>query len=143
VFLFVLFTGSICICSEAVIMAILNLLFGGPGMVTIRHPNGRDFSVMPVTYTAYCNDCNANIGAIGEWCLLKNSVWEKAWPGTGQKNTHTKMPMKHLLCIGCIEKRIGRRLKGRDFDMRSKANKAFDGIRRRKSQRMQNRLKAR
>ena len=97
---------------------------------------------MPLTHTAWCRDCNANIGVIGEWCLLKNSIWEKAWPGTGQKSAHVKMPMKHFLCIGCIEKRIGRRLTGRDFDMRSKHNKPKhrDDVLQ-MSRRMQNRLR--
>jgi hypothetical protein len=59
---------------------------------------------------------------MGEWCLLKNSVWESVWPRTGQKSSRTKMPMKHFLCIGCTEQRLGRRLTRHDFDMRSKHN---------------------
>jgi hypothetical protein len=94
---------------------------GGPGYVVCRHKRG--FCVAPITATAWCADCPANIGLLDEWCLLKNSVWEKAWPKTGQKNSRAKMPMKHFLCIGCIEKRIGRKLMRADFDMRNRHNK--------------------
>jgi hypothetical protein len=60
---------------------------------------------------------------MGEWCLLKNQVWEKVWPGTCQKSVHAKMPMRHNLCIGCIEERLGRKLTRADFDMRSRHNR--------------------
>jgi hypothetical protein len=115
------------------------MLFGGPGFVTVRHKHG--FMTMPITATAWCKDCRGNIGWMGGWCLLKNSTWEKAWPGTGQKNAHTKMPLKHFLCIGCIEKRIGRKLTRRDFDMRSKHNKPYDGMMHPLSRRLRNRLR--
>jgi hypothetical protein len=39
------------------------------------------------------------------------------------KSAHKPMPMKHFLCIGCLEKRLGRRLTRRDFDMRRSHNK--------------------
>jgi hypothetical protein len=92
----------------------------GPGYVTQRTKRG--FITGPITGMAWCADCKGNVGWMGEWCLLKNTVWEKVWPGTCQKSVHAKMPMKHNLCIGCIERRIGRRLSRRDFDLRSKHN---------------------
>jgi hypothetical protein len=95
-------------------------LFGGPGFVTVRHKRG--FTIVPITFTAICADCGGSVGGMGEWCMLKKSVWESTWPGTSQKSSRTKMPMKHFLCIGCIEKRISRRLTHRDFDMRSMHN---------------------
>jgi hypothetical protein len=100
------------------------MLFGGPGYVTLRTKGG--FCVAPITLIAVCADCRHSVGGMGEWCLLKNSVWEKAWPRTSQKSCHAKMPMKHLLCIGCTEKRIGRKLTRADFDMRSVHNKPDD-----------------
>jgi hypothetical protein len=51
------------------------------------------------------------------------------------------MPMKHFLCIGCIEKRLGRRLTRTDFAMRSMHNRP--GEKRRQfpmSKRLLNRL---
>jgi hypothetical protein len=110
----------------------------GSGWVSVQHKHGCMF--MPITATAWCKDCRGNIGWMGEWCLLKNSIWEKAWPGTGQKSSSTKMPMKHFLCIGCIEKRIGRRLTRRDFDMRSKHNRTQSDNPHPMSQRLRNRL---
>jgi len=111
----------------------------GPGTVAIRHKRGITF--MPLICTAWCKDCNANIGWIGEWCLLKNSIWEKAWTATHQKSAHSKMPMKHFLCIGCIEKRIGRQLTRRDFDLRSKHNRPETDRPHGMSKRMLNRLR--
>jgi hypothetical protein len=64
-----------------------------------------------------------SVGAIGDWCLLKKGVWEQVWPGTSQKSVYDKMPMKHNLCIEHIEKRLGRRLTRKDFDLRSKHNR--------------------
>jgi hypothetical protein len=62
--------------------------------------------------------------------------------GTGQKSVHTKMLMKHFLCVGCIEKRIGRRLTRADFDMRSNHNKPDDPRRQfPMSRRLRSRLK--
>jgi hypothetical protein len=110
----------------------------GQGFVSVRRKHGRTF--MPITALAWCKDCRRNIGGLGEWCLLKNSVWERAWPGTGQKSSCAKMPMKHFLCIGCIEKRIGRRLTRRDFDMRSKHNRPLPNRQFPMSQRLRNRL---
>src|SRR5215475_9238569 len=97
---------------------------GGPGTVITSYKVGkrRCLSITPITFMAVCKDCGANVGAMGEWCMLKNTIWEQVWPGTCQKSTRTKMPMKHNLCIGCIEKRLGRRLSRRDFDLRSKHN---------------------
>jgi hypothetical protein len=79
--------------------------------------------VTPITAMAWCADCKGNVGWMGEWCMLKNTVWEKVWPGTCQKSVHAKMPMKHNLCIGCIEKRIGRKLTRADFDKRNQHNR--------------------
>jgi hypothetical protein len=120
-----------------------DLLFGGPGTVVRRLKRGfRLLHRAPVTMVAGCEDCRHSVGLMGEWCLLKNSVWEKAWPGTGQKSVHTKMPMKHFLCVGCIEKRIGRRLMRADFDMRSNHNKPDDPRRQfPMSRRLRSRLK--
>jgi len=47
---------------------------------------------------------------------------EKDVAGTAQKSRYTKMPMKHNLCIGCIEKRLGRRLKRCDFALNDPHN---------------------
>jgi hypothetical protein len=116
------------------------MLFGGPGYVTQRTKGG--FCTAPVTFVSFCADCRCSVGGIGEWCLLKNFVWEQAWPKTGQKSSRAKMPMKHFLCVGCLEKRIGRKLTRADFDLRSTHNKPDDPRRQfPMSRRLRSRLK--
>src|SRR6516165_6922957 len=130
------------------------MIFGGPGYITQRTKGG--FMVMPITMTAICAECVerhrrgkrpidinlCSVGLKGDWCLLKNRVWEQVWPRTSQKSVYTKMPMKHNLCIEHIEKRIGRRLTRDDFDLRSGHNKP-DNKRRQfpMSKRLRNRLR--
>jgi hypothetical protein len=111
----------------------------GPGYVACR-TGKHSICFAPITWIAWCADCDGSVGGMGEWCLLKSSVWEKAWPKTGQKSSRAKMPMKHFLCIGCIEKRIGRTLTRADFDMRSKHNKPHPRRQFPMSRRLRNRL---
>jgi hypothetical protein len=52
-----------------------------------------------------CLDCDVNTVETGEYYSLRDDVWLKANPaGAG------------MLCIGCVETRLGRRLASRDFD---------------------------
>jgi hypothetical protein len=48
-----------------------------------------------------CNDCGVNCLEIGDWYLAKSEIWEKAL-GLGWSDN---------LCIACLEKRLGRRLR--------------------------------
>src|SRR5262249_38519301 len=116
-------------------------ILGLSGTWMIQQAETGEIVIMPITHLAICKDCKANVGANGEWCMLRNSVWQKVWPGTTQKSIHAKMPMKHNLCIGCIERRLGRRLTWRDFDLRSPHNdirtKRAGGV----SRRLRNRLR--
>lgn len=52
--------------------------------------------------TRYCRDCAVDVGAIGEWFMVTDDVWPLARDGG-------------VLCVGCLECRIGRRLVARDF----------------------------
>ena len=54
-----------------------------------------------------CVDCNVDTFHIGESYMVHDSVWKKA----GMKKSGGK------LCVGCIEKRLGRKLNCRDFFM--------------------------
>ena len=83
----------------------------GPGYETVFKRINDDHSV-DVQGCASCADCGVNTIAIREWYLLRDTVWEQAWPSTanGEEVGHG-----HYLCIGCIEKRLGRELNGRDF----------------------------
>ena len=104
--------------------SLLARAIGGPGWVA--QSNGRGgFICMPAAFTAVCKDCNGFPARMGEWFQLKNAVWNQAWPGTAQRTSAKgPLPMKHFLCIGCVEKRLGRKLSRRDFDMRRAINRA-------------------
>lgn len=52
-----------------------------------------------------CLDCRVDTGRIGEHYMLVDSVWAQA------HNSKTGM-----LCVGCVEARIGRRLCAADFN---------------------------
>jgi hypothetical protein len=52
----------------------------------------------------HCLDCDVHTSAIGEYYMLRDEVWLEANPdGDG------------MLCVGCLEKRLGRRLEPTDF----------------------------
>jgi hypothetical protein len=54
-----------------------------------------------------CRDCGVNTSAVGEWYMVKPEVW--AVGGLGPK------AFDGLLCIGCLETRLKRRLDPSDF----------------------------
>jgi hypothetical protein len=53
----------------------------------------------------YCLDCGDEIAAKGDWCMLE----DKVWAGTGIA------PDGGVLCLECIEGRLGRYLETSDF----------------------------
>jgi hypothetical protein len=54
-----------------------------------------------------CHDCFVNIYDIDEYSfILKKKLWQRA----------AKEESGHFLCIGCLEKRLKRKLKESDFD---------------------------
>ncbi len=54
--------------------------------------------------TLNCLDCKVDTGEIDEYYMVKNKVWKKA--GVDKVD---------ILCIGCLEERIGRTLVQVDF----------------------------
>lgn len=52
-----------------------------------------------------CMDCGINTSRIEEYYMVLQKLWEWA---TGKQS-------KGILCIGCLEGRIGRRLTQKDF----------------------------
>ena len=52
-----------------------------------------------------CKDCPANVIEIGEYYLVSPQLWED--------KLHLKWDDN--LCIGCLETRLGRKLRGRDL----------------------------
>lgn len=51
-----------------------------------------------------CMDCNINTMDTDEYYMLKNEVWLFVVPKD-----------KKMLCVGCVEKRLGRELTPEDF----------------------------
>lgn len=59
-----------------------------------------------------CADCGVNVAVIGEWYVLRDSIWEQA-----TRNTPAR-----FLCVGCLEERLSRRLAPDDFHPTAPAN---------------------
>jgi hypothetical protein len=57
-----------------------------------------------------CADCSVSTFAIDEWYMVKDEVWEAAWTGQSRHD-----PDSEILCIGCLETRLGRTLAAGDF----------------------------
>lgn len=53
----------------------------------------------------HCLDCAVDTGKINEYYMVVDHLWEQA----GVE------PQGGMLCVGCLEDRIGRRLTGFDF----------------------------
>ncbi len=62
---------------------------------------------------APCADCCVGTLTIGEYYMVKDDVWKQAWAGR-RKPWHA-LDGQEILCIGCLEKRIGRTLMACDF----------------------------
>ena len=61
-----------------------------------------------------CADCGVGTLTLGEYYMVLDHVWEQAWAGR-RKPWHGKVPGQEILCIGCLEQRIGRTLTAGDF----------------------------
>jgi hypothetical protein len=64
--------------------------------------------------TTNCADCGVGTITLGEWYMVKDDVWDEAWAGR-RKSWHARVPGAEILCIGCIEQRLGRTLMACDF----------------------------
>jgi hypothetical protein len=67
----------------------------------------------PICIT-HCADCGAGTIVLGEWYMVHEVVWEQAWRSR-RKSYHGKVPGQEILCIGCLEERLGRPLTSADF----------------------------
>jgi hypothetical protein len=56
-----------------------------------------------------CRDCGVDTVAIGEYYMVNNDVWLSAGMQIGSA--------KGMLCIGCLEARLGRKLTPSDFPL--------------------------
>ena len=72
-----------------------------------------ELAYRPVVTTA-CADCGVGTLTLGEYYMVKNSVWGQAWIGR-RKWWFDHVDGQEMLCIGCLEVRIGRTLVACDF----------------------------
>jgi hypothetical protein len=56
-----------------------------------------------------CTDCGIHTSRRGEVYMVQDDVWERAW------RDRPRCPLQEILCIGCLETRIGRTLTRHDF----------------------------
>lgn len=64
-----------------------------------------------------CNDCGVNtipLEGNREYYEVQDMIWEAVWPNSS-KGQEDNGPEGHFLCIGCLEKRLGRMLVRGDF----------------------------
>jgi hypothetical protein len=60
-----------------------------------------------------CADCGIGTIRLGEWYMVRDEVWEQAW--CGRRKPWQVLPGHEVLCIGCLERRLGRTLTAFDF----------------------------
>lgn len=95
----------------------------------VRRPNGelvvfRRIGRVPKPWprmTTGCVDCGIGTDTLGEYpYMVRDDVWEQAWAGR-RKSWQCPRPDgrivegQEVLCIGCLEKRLGRTLVASDF----------------------------
>jgi len=65
------------------------------------------------TIVTRCCDCGLGTKVAREWFMVKPKVWKEAW--AGRRKPWHEAPGQSVLCIGCMEQRIGRTLCADDF----------------------------
>ena len=61
-------------------------------------------------WSAHCVDCGVDVHLAGEYYMVRSGVWNSAWLG------RYRSPIGDgQLCIGCLERRLGRTLMSCDF----------------------------
>jgi hypothetical protein len=67
----------------------------------------------PPVIATQCVDCGLGTYAADEYPhTIKTEVWEQVWVG---RRKSWRAPGTEILCIGCLEDRLGRRLTRADF----------------------------
>lgn len=90
------------------------------------------------TVTTRCADCGFGAITGGEYYMVKDEVWEAAW--AGRRKPWHEVDGQQILCVGCLEARIGRTLTAFDFTGAPINDVNFGGE---KSERLLDRLQAR
>jgi hypothetical protein len=82
----------------------------------------------------HCADCGLGTHELGEWYMVNETVWEQAW--RGRRKSYHQISGQEVLCIGCLEERLGRKLTCADFMDVPLSDPAQQGI----SERLRDRL---
>lgn len=61
-----------------------------------------DFQHWLEDHNWHCKDCGIHTGVIGEYYMVTNQIW-------------SEHGCEGMLCVSCLEGRMGRRLSSRDF----------------------------
>lgn len=71
---------------------------------------------------APCADCQIDtLRRDTDWYMVRNHIWESAWPGSittfamYEADDDGVVPFSEILCIDCLERRLGRKLTRDDF----------------------------
>jgi hypothetical protein len=66
---------------------------------------------------APCFDCGVDTLATGgDWYMVHNHLWKLAWPNTDKASGRAKKkPLSEILCLRCLERRLGRVVTRGDF----------------------------
>lgn len=88
-------------------------------MAAHEHLNPKQMGRRKRRRTGYdCEDCGQDTDKINEYYMVHDSLWGAAGMETNeaftQGLTNTYLP-DGMLCVGCLENRIGRRLTPADF----------------------------
>jgi hypothetical protein len=67
----------------------------------------------PPVVLSRCADCEAGTHTLGERYMVRDEVWRQAWKGRDKAWQHA--PGQMVLCVGCLEQRLGRKLIATDF----------------------------
>jgi hypothetical protein len=75
------------------------------------------FDHWPPVVRTRCTDCEVGTITIGERFMVKDEVWEDAWDVWAERNKMwaRRVPGQMVLCVGCLEARLGRELCATDF----------------------------
>jgi hypothetical protein len=64
-------------------------------------------------HSSHCCDCGIGCDTLGEYYMVRDDLWERVW--NGKRKPHHEISGQEVLCIGCLENRVGRQLCRDDF----------------------------
>jgi hypothetical protein len=65
------------------------------------------------TIVTRCCGCGLGTNVAREWYRVNDAVWDAAW--CGRRKPWHSLPGQEILCVGCLERRLGRTLCAGDF----------------------------